>query len=410
MPELALEPSLIAAVFWWVVLSGLAPLTRRTPILYLLFALISGNVTLITIVVSISQFVLARHLETPGEVLEQMREVVGYRQTVSDVTGERVVPVTPSGFFLVLFRGVDRDVERIRTREWGEADTELRRDLANLVEDLETHAEYVIGLVEGSGGGIRHALFATLDANYSRYFYGVYRLRSVYGDDLPAGVADDLDRLERHLEQVDVARRYFKTVLIQSELASLSRLLLFFGLPVLVTNCSNNYGPYQFPEKLIPLALCRLLEGEPVPVYGDGQNVRDWLYVTDHCDALLRVLEAGAPGETYNIGGRAERANLEVVRLLVDLVDRRLGRTGQPPEDRIRFVKDRPGHDLRYAIDSAKIERELGWRPVHTFEEGMERTVDWYLNHPDWVRSIRTGDYREWIRRNYGERDSKFVR
>ena len=227
--------ALVAAVFWWVVLSGLAPLTQRTPILYLLFALISGNVTLITIVVSISQFVLARHLETPGEVREQMREVVGYRQTVSDVTGERVVPVTPSGFFLVLFRGVDRDVERIRTRDWGEADAELRRDLANLVGDLETHAEYVIGLVEGSGGGIRHALFATLDANYSRYFYGVYRLRSVYGDDLPAGVADDLDRLERHLEQVDVARRYFKTVLIQSELASLSRLLLFFGLPVLVT-------------------------------------------------------------------------------------------------------------------------------------------------------------------------------
>ena len=183
-----------------------------------------------------------------------------------------------------------------------------------------------------------------------------------------------------------------------------------YGLPVLVTNCSNNYGPYQFPEKLVPLALCRLLEGEPVPVYGDGQNVRDWLYVTDHCDALLRVLEAGRPGETYNIGGRAERTNLEVVRLLVDLVDRRLGRTGQPPEDRIRFVKDRPGHDLRYAIDSAKIERELEWRPVHTFEEGMERTVGWYLSHPDWVRSIQTGDYREWIRRNYGERDSNFVR
>ena len=226
--------AMVAAVLWWVVLSGLAPLTQRTPILYLLFALISGNVTLITIVVSISQFVLARHLETPGEVREQMREVVGYRQAVSEVTGERVVPVTPSGFFLVLFRSVDRDLERIRTREWGEADAELRRDLEDLVGDLEVHVEYVIGLVEGANGGIRHALFATLDANYSRYFYAVYRLRSVYGDDLPAGVGTDLDRLERHLEQVDVARRYFKTVLIQSQLASLSRLLLFTGLPVLV--------------------------------------------------------------------------------------------------------------------------------------------------------------------------------
>jgi len=226
--------ALVAAVLWWVVLSGLAPLTERTPILYLLFALFSGNVTLITIVVSISQFVLARHLETPGEVREQMREVVGYRQAVSDVTGERVIPVTPSGFFLVLFRSIDRDLERLRSREWGEADAELQRDVEVLVGDLELHAERVIDLVEGGNRGVRHALFATLDANYSRYYYGIYRLRSTYADSMPADVADDLDRLERHVEQVDVARRYFKTVLIQSELASLSRLLLFTGLPVLV--------------------------------------------------------------------------------------------------------------------------------------------------------------------------------
>jgi hypothetical protein len=226
--------ALVAAVFWWVVLSGLAPLTQRTPILYLLFALISGNVTLITIVVSISQFVLARHLETPGEVREQMREVVGYRQAVSEVTGERVVPVTPAGFFLVLFRSVLRDLDRIRARKWDDSEEELRRDVEDLVADLERHADHVIGLVEGSNGGVRLALFATLEANYSRYFYGIYRLRSTYEGALPEPVADDLDRLERHVEQVDVARRYFKTVLIQSELASLSRLLLFTGLPVLV--------------------------------------------------------------------------------------------------------------------------------------------------------------------------------
>ena len=226
--------ALVAAALWWVVLSGLAPLAERTPILYLLFALISGNVTLITIVVSISQFVLTRHLETPGEAREQMREVVGYRQEVSDLTRERLVPVTPAGFLLVLFRSIDRDVDDLRTREWAEAEEELHLDVEELVADLEAHAEEMIRLVEGTNGGIRHALFATLDTNYSRYFYGIYRLRSAYGDDLPAAVDDSLDRLERNVEQVDVARRYFKTVLIQSELSSLSRLLLFIGLPVLV--------------------------------------------------------------------------------------------------------------------------------------------------------------------------------
>jgi len=177
-----------------------------------------------------------------------------------------------------------------------------------------------------------------------------------------------------------------------------------YGLPVLVTNCSNNYGPFQFPEKLIPLALLNLLHSEPVPVYGDGTNVRDWLYVTDHCDALMRVLDAGTPGETYNIGGNAERTNLQVIRLLMELVDSRLGRSVRGTfEDRIRFVRDRPGHDRRYAMDITKIERELSWRPAHTFEQGMERTVTWYLDHPDWVESIQTGAYQEWIRRNYQE-------
>ena len=226
--------ALVAAVIWWVVLSGLAPLAERTPILYLLFALISGNVTLITVVVSISQFVLARHLETPGEAREQMREVVGYRQEVSEVTRERVVPVTPAGFFALLFQSVDRDVDELRSREWADTQAELREDVEGLVADLADHAERMIDLVERGNGGSRQALFSTLDTNYSRYFYGAYRLRAKYGDEMPPGVAEDLDRLERNVEQVDVARRYFKTVLIQSELSSLSRLLLFIGLPVLV--------------------------------------------------------------------------------------------------------------------------------------------------------------------------------
>lgn len=226
--------ALVAAVIWWVVLSGMAPLTRRTPTLFLLFALISGNFTLVTIVVSISQFVLARHLETPGEVREQMREVVGYRREVSEVTRERVVPVTPSGFFLVLFRSIERDAHDLRHREWAIPAPDLRGDVEELAAELESNAEAVIDLVEGSEGGIRHALFATLQTNYSRFFYGIYRLRSTYGEDVPEPLAEDLRRLERNVEQVDVARRYFKTVLIQSELASLSRLLLFTGLPVLV--------------------------------------------------------------------------------------------------------------------------------------------------------------------------------
>jgi len=224
---------LVAVVVWWPVLAGLAPLSLRTPILYLLFALISGNFTLITIVVSISQFVLARHLESPGEAREQMREIVGYRQEVSEVTQERVVPVTPTGFLLVLFRSIERDVDRLRGREWDESQADLAADVEELVRDLSAHVAYVLDLLEGNHGGVRHALFATLQMNYSRYFYGAYRLRADYGDALPEVVEADLRRIERDVEQVDVARRYFKTVLIQAELSSLSRLLLFIGIPVL---------------------------------------------------------------------------------------------------------------------------------------------------------------------------------
>lgn len=230
----------VAGVVWGVVLSGLAPLTERTPILYLLFALISGNFTLITIVVSINQFVLARHLESPGEIRAGREEMVGYRREVGEAVRESVIPVTPSGFFELLFRAIARDIELLWSRDWDD-DTEwggntvaLREDVEAVLDGLGEHAEHVLGLVQGSPTGIRYALLATLDANYSRYFFGLYRLRSEYDDDLPPEVAEALDRLETNVEMVDVARRYFKTVFIQSELASLSRLLLYIGVPVQV--------------------------------------------------------------------------------------------------------------------------------------------------------------------------------
>ena len=168
-----------------------------------------------------------------------------------------------------------------------------------------------------------------------------------------------------------------------------------YGLPVLTTNCSNNYGPYQFPEKLIPLIIARALAGEALPVYGDGRNVRDWLYVGDHCSAIARVLEAGRVGETYNVGGDAERENIEVVRAICRLLDaRRPLADGRARESLITFVADRPGHDRRYAIDASKLKGELGWAPTVTFEQGIERTVDWYLDNQAWVNRVLDGSYR----------------
>jgi dTDP-glucose 4,6-dehydratase len=168
-----------------------------------------------------------------------------------------------------------------------------------------------------------------------------------------------------------------------------------YGLPVLTTNCSNNYGPYQFPEKLIPLMILKALAGEPLPVYGDGRNVRDWLYVLDHCAAIRAVLERGRVGEVYNIGGDAERENIAVVERICDLLDaRRPLPNGRPRRALITFVQDRPGHDRRYAIDASKIQRELGWRPAQSFESGIEITVDWYLSHQEWCQRIRDGRYR----------------
>ena len=168
-----------------------------------------------------------------------------------------------------------------------------------------------------------------------------------------------------------------------------------YGLPVVTTNCSNNYGPYQFPEKLIPLIIARALAGEKLPVYGDGKNVRDWLYVADHCSAITRVLEAGRVGETYNVGGNAERENIRVVKTICALLDERAPLPGgRAHESLIEFVKDRPGHDRRYAIDSSKLQRELGWQPAESFETGIARTVDWYLGNQDWVQRVLDGSYR----------------
>ena len=176
-----------------------------------------------------------------------------------------------------------------------------------------------------------------------------------------------------------------------------------YGLPVLTTNCSNNYGPYHFPEKLIPLMIVNALAGKPLPVYGDGQQVRDWLYVADHCSAIRRVLEAGRLGETYNIGGWNEKTKLEIVHTVCDLLDGLSPRAdGQAYRTQITHVKDRPGHDRRYAIDARKIERELGWRPAETFETGIRKTVAWYLAHPAWVQGVQSGTYREWLAAQYG--------
>lgn len=176
-----------------------------------------------------------------------------------------------------------------------------------------------------------------------------------------------------------------------------------YGLPVLTTNCSNNYGPYQFPEKLIPLVIHKALQGKPLPVYGDGRQVRDWLFVGDHCAALRRVLEAAAPGETYNVGGNQEMANIDVVRLLCSILDELRPRAdGASYATQIAFVTDRPGHDRRYAIDATRLERELGWRPQETFGTGIRQTVAWYLEHGDWVDRVTSGAYRDWIARQYG--------
>jgi dTDP-glucose 4,6-dehydratase len=185
-----------------------------------------------------------------------------------------------------------------------------------------------------------------------------------------------------------LVRAYFKT----------------YELPVTISNCSNNYGPYQFPEKMIPLMILNAVEGKPLPVYGEGRNVRDWLYVTDHCQAIWKIMQAGSRGETYNIGGQCEMANIDLVGRICDLLDDMLPRADASPRRKlIRFVEDRPGHDLRYAIDFSKLSDELGWLPQETFESGIRKTIEWYLDHQDWVEQIKNGaHYQRWMKQQYG--------
>ena len=177
-----------------------------------------------------------------------------------------------------------------------------------------------------------------------------------------------------------------------------------FGLPVRLSNCSNNYGPYQFPEKLIPLMILNATRGKPLPVYGDGSNVRDWLYVDDHCEAIWTIIERGANGETYNIGGNSEAKNIDLVRTLCTIVARHTRKPEQQLLDLITFVKDRPGHDQRYAMDASKLQRECGWQPQRSLAEGLELTIDWYLENPEWIEQVTSGAYRKWIDDNYGDR------
>ena len=176
-----------------------------------------------------------------------------------------------------------------------------------------------------------------------------------------------------------------------------------YGLPTLTTNCSNNYGPFQFPEKLIPLIISKALAGQPLPIYGDGQQVRDWLYVADHCAAIRCVLQSGIPGEVYNIGGWNEMTNLDVVHTLCNMLDSLVPKSGSYREQ-ITYVTDRPGHDRRYAIDARKLERELGWKPAETFDSGIKKTVDWYLSHQQWVADVQFGPYKAWVDKNYANR------
>lgn len=222
----------VVGAVWGVVLTGLAPLEERTPILYLLFALISGNFALITIVVSLSQFVLARHLESPDEIRERMNEMVGYRREVGEVAHRNVLPVTPMGFLTVLFHNIARQVRDLEGQSHSITDERARERITALAAGLGPHADHVVDLLEASNDGVKSALFATLNTSYATYIYGVWHLESERGDELPAEASEVLDGLVRGLEQVEVARRFFKTVLIQSELASLSRLLLYVGIPV----------------------------------------------------------------------------------------------------------------------------------------------------------------------------------
>ncbi|MBX7082393.1 MAG: dTDP-glucose 4,6-dehydratase [Nannocystaceae bacterium] len=265
------------------------------------------------------------------------------------------------------------------------AESHVDRSIAGPREFVRTNIEGTFNLLEsarriwGSGNGLFHHV-STDEVYGSLGDTGLFTETTRYDPSSPYSASK---AASDHL-----VRAYHRT----------------FKLPVKLTNCSNNYGPLQFPEKLIPLMIMNALDGKPLPVYGQGTNVRDWLYVIDHCEAIWTVVNRGAVGETYNIGGNNEVKNIDVVHTLCAVLAEQTGRSEESLRGLITYVKDRPGHDLRYAIDASKLRRELGWGPTETFDTGLRKTVRWYLEHQSWVADVRTGEYRKWIEQNYGNR------
>jgi dTDP-glucose 4,6-dehydratase len=272
------------------------------------------------------------------------------------------------------------------------AESHVDRSIAGADAFIQTNVVGTFNLLEC----VRHYFAAQSDAEKSAFRFLHVSTDEVYGS---LGM-DDPPFTERH--------RYEPNSPYSASKAASDHLVRAchhtYGVPVLTTNCSNNYGPYHFPEKLIPLMIQNALNGKPLPVYGDGKNVRDWLYVGDHCAAIRLVLRNGRPGETYNVGGRNERTNLEVVHIVCQLLDEMKPRAdGQSYRAQIAFVKDRPGHDRRYAIDATKLETELGWRAEENFESGIRKTIAWYLDHQAWAQAVTSGEYRQWMAKQYGE-------
>lgn len=271
------------------------------------------------------------------------------------------------------------------------AESHVDRSIHGPAEFIETNIVGTFRLLEAA-----RTYFETLDADARRAF----RFIHVSTDEVYGSLGKD-DPAFRETNRYEPNSPYSASKAASDHLVRAYHHT--YGLPVLTTNCSNNYGPYHFPEKLIPLCIHNALGGKALPVYGDGQQIRDWLYVKDHCSAIRRVLEAGQLGETYNVGGWNEKANIDVVKTLCSLLDEMTPKAdGGSYADQITFVKDRPGHDRRYAIDASRLERELGWKPAETFETGIRKTVAWYLANQDWVGNVTSGAYQNWVGKQYG--------
>ena len=270
------------------------------------------------------------------------------------------------------------------------AESHVDRSIHGPADFMRTNVEGTFTLLEAARGH-----WSTLDADAKAAF----RFLHVSTDEVYGSLAPD-DPPFRETDAYEPNSPYSASKAASDHLVRAWHHT--YGLPVLTTNCSNNYGPYHFPEKLIPLMIVNALAGKPLPVYGDGQQVRDWLYVKDHCSAIRRVLEAGKLGETYNVGGWNEKPNIEIVNTVCALLDELSPRAdGKPYKEQISYVADRPGHDRRYAIDARKLERELGWKPAETFDTGIRKTVQWYLANGEWVRNVQSGAYREWVEKQY---------